>query len=155
MKVGLVIDPVGKEVEKKNILQCIDQRRIRSTVTFPGSTTKGEITTEAALNAMIPSLTLQPLLENAVYHGIEPTMAGGTVTIDCTSEEDRLLILITNPVSEIASGREGGNKIALKNIRGRLKRQFGGDVKISVHSTSNRFTVSIDAPLVRPKKANK
>lgn len=55
MKVGLVIDPVGKEVEKENILQCIDQRRIRSTVTFPGSTTKGEITTEAALKAFIRS----------------------------------------------------------------------------------------------------
>ena len=53
MKVGLVIDPVGKEVEIENILNCINQRGIRATVTFPGSTTKGQITTEAALKKFI------------------------------------------------------------------------------------------------------
>ena len=106
-------------------------------------------TTEDAMNATIPSLTLQPLLENAVYHGIEPNLAGGTVTIDCSCEDDRLLILITNPVPQLKSSREGGNKIALKNIKERLKRQFGGDVKIIIRETAERFTVSIDAPLVR------
>ncbi len=53
MKVALVIDPVGKEAEVENIFNCINQRGIRATVTFPGSTTKGQITTEAALKKFI------------------------------------------------------------------------------------------------------
>jgi two-component system sensor histidine kinase AlgZ len=106
-------------------------------------------TTEDAMNATIPGLTLQPLLENAVYHGIEPNLAGGKITIDCTCEDERLLILITNPVPEIKSTRQGGNQIALKNIKERLKRQFGGDVKINIRETVDRFNISIDAPLVK------
>jgi peptidoglycan/xylan/chitin deacetylase (PgdA/CDA1 family) len=53
MKVGLVIDPVGKEAEIKNLLDCIHQRDIRTTVTFPGFTTKGQITTEASLKKFL------------------------------------------------------------------------------------------------------
>ncbi len=108
---------------------------------------------EDAMNASIPSLTLQPLLENAVYHGIEPNLEGGTVTIDCSCEEDRLLILVTNPVSELNSRHESGNKIALKNIKERLRRQFSGDVRISVRNTLARFNVSIDAPLVQVRSS--
>ncbi len=110
-------------------------------------------TTDDALNATIPSLTLQPLLENAVYHGIEPNLKGGTITIDCSCDDDRLHILISNPVPEVRSVREQGNKIALKNIQERLRRQFGGDVKISVRNTLERFNVSINAPLVNPRSS--
>ena len=105
-------------------------------------------TTEDALNASIPSLTLQPLLENAVYHGIEPNMKGGTITIDCSCEDDRLYILISNPIAEIQQKRESGNKIALKNIKERLRRQFDGDVRINIRNTLERFNVAIDTPLV-------
>jgi two-component system, LytTR family, sensor histidine kinase AlgZ len=104
--------------------------------------------TEDALNASIPSLTLQPLLENAVYHGIEPALEGGTITIDCNCEEERLHILISNPVSAMPSTRESGNKIALKNIKERLKRQFGGDVRINIRNTLERFNVAIDTPYI-------
>jgi two-component system, LytTR family, sensor histidine kinase AlgZ len=108
-------------------------------------------TTEDAMNASIPSLTLQPLLENAVYHGIEPNLRGGTITIDCSCEEDRLHILISNPIAEIHQKRESGNKIALKNIKERLKRQFDGDVRINIRNTLERFNVAIDTPLVHSR----
>lgn len=106
-----------------------------------------------AQNASIPSLTLQPLLENAVYHGIEPSMSGGTITVDCSCEDDRLHILVTNPIPELKSGRHHGNQVALKNIKERLKSQFGADVKINIRNTSERFNVSIDAPLKHPRPA--
>ncbi|KAA3630444.1 MAG: hypothetical protein DWQ08_06275 [Proteobacteria bacterium] len=106
-----------------------------------------------AQNATIPSLTLQPLLENAVYHGIEPSMSGGVITIDCSCEDDRLHILVTNPVPELRPAREQGNNVALKNIRERLRRQFDGDVKINIRNTRERFNVSIDAPLQHARRA--
>lgn len=106
---------------------------------------------EEVMTATLPSLTLQPLLENAVYHGIEPSMRGGTITIDCSSDDGRLHILVTNPVTEFRVQRSSGNKVALKNIKERLQRQFGGDVRINIHNTSDRFNVSIDAPLVHAR----
>ncbi len=110
-------------------------------------------TSEDALNAKVPSMTLQPLLENAVYHGIEPSMTGGVVTVDCSCEDERLHILVTNPVPELKSERHKGNKVALKNIQERLKRQFGGDVRINIRDTRERFNISIDAPLMHPRLA--
>ena len=110
-------------------------------------------TSEDALNAKVPSLTIQPLLENAVYHGIEPSMAGGVITIDCSCEDERLHILVTNPVPELKSDRHKGNKVALKNIQERLKRQFGGDVRINIRDTRERFNIAIDAPLLHPHAA--
>ena len=46
------------------------------------------------------------------------------------------------------STRESGNKIALKNIKERLKRQFGGDVRINIRNTLERFNVAIDTPYI-------
>ena len=103
---------------------------------------------EDAMNARIPSLTMQPLLENAVYHGIEPSLPGGTITVDCSCEDDRLHILVTNPVPEIKLDKQRGSKSALRNIRERLKRQFGGDVRINIRDTRERFNISINAPLL-------
>lgn len=134
--------PLAAEIEIARQYMNIEKLRLGERLTVEWHTT------EDAMNATIPQLTLQPLLENAVYHGIEPNLAGGTVTIDCSCEDDRLQILVTNPVSSMKARREGGNQIALKNIKERLKRQFGGDVKINVRSTTDRFNVSIDAPLV-------
>ena len=108
---------------------------------------------EEALNARVPSLTIQPLLENAVYHGIEPSMRGGTITVDCSCDEGRLHILVTNPVPEINIDKHKGHKVALKNIKERLKRQFGGDVRINIRDTRERFNVSIDAPLLESSTA--
>lgn len=104
-----------------------------------------------ALSARVPSLTLQPLLENAVYHGIEPSMTGGTITVDCSCEDGRLQVLVTNPVPRLRRAPTSGNKVALKNIRERLIRQFGGDVRINIRDTRDRFNISIDAPLIEAR----
>jgi len=53
MKVGLVIDPVGEDIEIESILACIRQREIRATITLPGSTVKGQITTEATIKKFL------------------------------------------------------------------------------------------------------
>ncbi|MBF0220540.1 MAG: histidine kinase [Gammaproteobacteria bacterium] len=71
---------------------------------------------------LLPPLTLQPLAENAIYHGIEPCRQGGQLTIRITVKEDKLHICLINPLPPEKSRRQGkqGQQLALDNIRQRL-----------------------------------
>ena len=71
-------------------------------------------------DAHLPRLTLQPLIENAIYHGIEPCMEGGTVSVTGSYKEGRVDIEIRNPLPpEGVSGRSG-RQMAVDNVRERL-----------------------------------
>ena len=72
----------------------------------------------------MPSLLLQPLLENAIGHGIEPLPEGGTVTVDGRVDGDEIAIEVGNPVSQRARAVRSGNRMALDNIRQRLELVF-------------------------------
>lgn len=74
--------------------------------------------------ARIPPLTLQPLIENAIYHGIEPSPAGGVIRIEGRRDGETLTIEVINPVGP-DGGRDGGNHIAQENVRQRLAAHFG------------------------------
>jgi two-component system sensor histidine kinase AlgZ len=80
-------------------------------------------TTEAPRDALVPPLLLQPLVENAVYHGIEPGVAPGTIVIAIRREHDRVRVKLTNPYHPEHQHRQG-NRIALANIRERLALHF-------------------------------
>lgn len=100
--------------------------------------------------AMIPALTLQPLLENAIYHGIEPRFAGGTVRIELWSEGDTLNVLISNPLPDVAaSAPSQGNKIAQDNIRERLVTQFGDRATMQAFEQGGQYHVKLIMPVVR------
>jgi two-component system sensor histidine kinase AlgZ len=75
-------------------------------------------------NALVPGLMLQPLLENAIYHGIEPQADGGTVTVTGELASGLITIVVRNPVGEGQNEREG-NRLALANIRERLGLMYG------------------------------
>jgi two-component system sensor histidine kinase AlgZ len=75
-------------------------------------------------NALVPGLMLQPLLENAIYHGIEPQPEGGTVTVTGELAGNLITIVVRNPVGDAQNGREG-NRLALANIRERLELLYG------------------------------
>jgi two-component system sensor histidine kinase AlgZ len=66
----------------------------------------------------VPPLVLQPLLENAVYHGIEPSGEPGTIRIGFARERDKLRVWLVNPCS--GGGESKGNRMALANVRERL-----------------------------------
>lgn len=74
--------------------------------------------------ALVPGLMLQPLLENAIYHGIEPQPEGGTVTVTGELAGGLITIVVRNPVGGNDSEREG-NRLALANIRERLELLYG------------------------------
>ncbi|MDJ0834182.1 MAG: histidine kinase [Gammaproteobacteria bacterium] len=99
------------------------------------------------LDIMMPALTLQPLVENAIYHGIEPLEEGGEVNISIR-QDNELLIEISNPNSERREEeRRQGNRMAVKNITERLKLAFLGQANIEHVAENDLYKVTIRIPV--------
>jgi len=98
------------------------------------------------MRAQIPSLTIQPLLENAIYHGIELLPEGGQVVVTGKVIDDQLQIEISNPVAKDEKRKTGGNKMALQNIRQRFELAYGSSASVSVTETDENHSVRIEFP---------
>jgi two-component system sensor histidine kinase AlgZ len=96
-------------------------------------------------DAMIPPLILQPLLENAVYHGIEPLPNGGEITIHILRKHEDLEINISNPFSA-DKDKHSGNKMALKNIKERLLLHFDLEASLKSEVSNQHYSVTIRIP---------
>jgi two-component system sensor histidine kinase AlgZ len=96
-------------------------------------------------DAMIPPLIMQPLLENAVYHGIEPMPEGGEITVKIYTKLKELNIIISNPYKP-QHERQTGNKMALKNIEERLKLHFDLESSLKKNVKDNYYEVHIRIP---------
>ena len=101
---------------------------------------------ELPMRALIPSLTIQPLIENAIYHGIEQLPEGGDVTVTGRREDDRLTIQVSNPVPSRRERRQPGNQMALANIRQRFELAYGPKATVSTDSGDDRYRVDISFP---------
>jgi len=100
-------------------------------------------------NAGIPGLTLQPLLENAIYHGIEPRMQGGTIRIHGNRGGEQLRIEISNPLAtSTLAGHSRGNHLAQDNIRQRLEAIFGRRARMDIREYDDSYTVTLTLPYV-------
>jgi len=97
--------------------------------------------------ATLPSLTLQPLLENAVYHGIEPRQQPGTIEISGKHVNDAIEFMIQNPAPKSRSNRRDGNHMALDNIRERLKTTYGDEASLTSDTIDGQYYVAIRIPL--------
>jgi two-component system, LytTR family, sensor histidine kinase AlgZ len=96
--------------------------------------------------AAVPVLTLQPLLENAVRHGIESLPAGGTITVKLWEQDDKIYIRVENPFSPTKSkGSESQNR-SLDNIRQRLQSHYSGEARLEASAETNRYIVSVVIP---------
>jgi len=96
-------------------------------------------------NALVPGLMLQPLLENAIYHGIEPDPQGGTVTVTGELAGDLITIVVRNPVGDRQNEREG-NRLALANIRERLELLYGGQGLVKSGRFGTEYIVTLRFP---------
>ncbi len=98
-------------------------------------------------DALLPALTLQPLLENAIYHGIEPLPEGGTISIKANRAGDRLSLLIENPLQKESDKQsQHGNQIAQENVRQRLSLFFEGRGTLSSKSVNDRYHLTLTFP---------
>ncbi len=103
-------------------------------------------------SAQIPSLTLQPIIENAVYHGIEPSVSGGTIDIQMWSENNEILnVMVSNPIPEVTNqgAHRKGNQIAMNNVQERLTRHFGGKATLQNFEQLGNYHVKIRMPIIR------
>ena len=103
-----------------------------------------------SLQVPIPPLMLQPLLENAVYHGIEPAPAGGTVRVAIVRQGDTLQISVANPTTDPGS-HAAGNHIALENIRERLALYYDLESRLEIATGHNQYEVRIILPCQRKR----
>jgi two-component system sensor histidine kinase AlgZ len=96
-------------------------------------------------NALVPGLMLQPLLENAIYHGIEPQTGGGTVGVSGELSSGLITIVVRNPVTEKETEREG-NRLALANIRERLTLMYGERALVKSGRFDAEYIVTLRFP---------
>lgn len=111
-------------------------------------------------DALVPPLLIQPLLENAVYHGIEPVQAPGEISLNIYRSQDKVHIVVRNPLADEANHRKG-NGIALENIRERLLLFFDLDATFKLKPMGAVYQVHIvlpythdrtTTPVVRPHR---
>ncbi len=98
----------------------------------------------------IPKLLIQPLVENAVYHGIQPMEQGGTITVEAKSDPEdsqQMIVTISNPLPKPSPDVPQGHQIALGNIRSRLQGYFANRANISI-SSGECYTVKLSLPVV-------
>ncbi len=102
-------------------------------------------------NIQVPQLLLQPLLENSIYHGIQPLIEGGKITISLSTVIEpkakikRWFLAIENnkPENEVASE---GHQVSLPNIAMRLEAIFADNAVLDCHQTANQYRVMIELP---------
>ena len=115
------------------------------------------------MDALIPQLTIQPLVENAIYHGIEHISEGGTITIagvvsgnmeNSAKKANQLIkITITNPVPDYTPPKErASNKMAQENIRMRLAAYYGNKGKLLAKKVDGMYELTLQFPYITARK---
>lgn len=97
----------------------------------------------------VPLLTVQPLLENAIYHGIQPLPEGGTIGVKLWLDDDQVHVEISNPVS-LEPARTAGNRMALNNIRSRLAVLYGNRADLETSVFDGRYVTRLHLPREAP-----
>jgi two-component system sensor histidine kinase AlgZ len=133
--------PLAQELEITRVYQEMEQQRLGDRLIVRWQLDG------LPQQARIPSLTLQPLLENAIYHGVEPLPDVGVVEIEGRRKGDMIYLSVRNPLPIKKFKSEAGNQIALENIRERLELAFGSSASLSRAIDQTHYQVSIAFPV--------
>jgi two-component system sensor histidine kinase AlgZ len=104
-------------------------------------------------DALVPPLVLQPLLENAVYHGIEPLTTQGVLSINIFLSRDEVHAILKNPYAANGARHQVGNRMALDNIRERLALHFDAEASLESRVKRDAYEVHIRMPYRTHKPA--
>lgn len=134
------LTPLADEVELCRRYLEIEQTRLgdRLQVVWRIADMPGE--------TLVPPLFLQPLIENAVYHGVEPNPGAGPLEIDISRKDSQVLIRLTNPY-HAGGNHVSGNRMALDNIKERLQLHFDAEARLTSDITGAQYLVTITMPL--------
>jgi sensor histidine kinase YesM len=117
-----------------------------------GSRLSYRIDVPAELAALpLPPMLLQPVVENAIKHGLEPKIAGGEVSVTARREGDRLLLAVTdNGLGVRATHAPGSTGLGLANLRARLSTMHGAHATLAIEDRQPGTRVTIDLPVEEP-----
>ncbi len=133
------LTPLAREVELCRQYLSLEQLRL-------GERLKVEwFVDKMPQEALVPPLVLQPLLENAVYHGIEPRAEPGVVSINIFRKGDFVHAVLRNPYQTEGS-HHSGNKMAVDNIRERLALHFDVEASLKTLVENHAYQVHITFP---------
>jgi two-component system, LytTR family, sensor histidine kinase AlgZ len=96
-------------------------------------------------DCVVPPLLLQPLVENAVKHGVSHVLEGGTVAVSATCTASRLTITVENP-TDADRPRKPGTRLGLSNVRDRLRTLYGSDAALRWDEQDGRWRVELSLP---------
>ncbi len=103
---------------------------------------------DALAGAPVPSLILQPLVENAIKHGVSQTTKPVTITISARRDGNNLILTVQdNGRAKTKSPSENGHGIGLTNVRDRLAARFGSAARLETHADEHGFAVTLTLPL--------
>ena len=114
-------------------------------VRFGDRLTVAEDFDPAAADALVPPLLLQPLVENALKHGIAGLLAGGTLTLVTKRVGDRVSIVLENPTDANAA-RVEGTGLGLANVARRVEASWGGAGRFATGRIDSGFRAEIELP---------
>jgi two-component system, LytTR family, sensor histidine kinase AlgZ len=131
--------PLGEELDLAEQLLSIERVRF-------GERLVHDIRADDAARAVpVPPLVLQPLVENAVTHGIAQLLDGGTIHVEAHRRSGYLRIVVENPRDPDSAGRRGTG-IGLQNVRRRLAAFYGAEADLSIHPEPDVFRVELRLP---------
>jgi sensor histidine kinase YesM len=96
---------------------------------------------------LVPPLLLQPVVENAVTHGVAHVLSGGTITVRAACTPVRLTVVVENP-ADADRPRKTGTGLGLANVRARLRTLFGTEASIHWAEQDGRWRVEVTLPAV-------
>ncbi len=133
--------PIANEVELARQYLALESIRLgeRLRVTWRTETMPPD--------ALMPPLVLQPLVENAVYHGIEPSESGGEIQIEVALSGGQLVMSLQNPMPG-AAHHSTGNRMAIPNIRERLQLHFDAEASMKSEVKDGTYRVTIRVPYI-------
>ncbi len=100
-------------------------------------------------DALVPPLVLQPIIENAVYHGVEPLSAAGVISINIFAKDGQVHAILRNPCAPDGTSHRAGNKMALGNVRERLALHFDAEAGLESRASGTTYEVHIRMPYRR------
>ena len=138
---------VGREMELTRQYLAVEQQRLGARLRVNWSLEN------LPEGAPMPALLLQPLVENAVYHGIEPSVHGGEICIFGRFRNGVVALTVSNTLAEQPGvSQRQGNHMALENIRQRLEVRFGDKAGMHTGMVEDRYQVRIWFPVAGENK---
>jgi two-component sensor histidine kinase len=136
--------PTEQEIPLRQELDLLRRYLEIMEVRFQG---KLEITTdvqERAMDALVPNLILQPIVENAIKHGVSKIEGVGQITLSGRVDGSQLVLCVENnaALAEVGSGDRGGTGVGVRNTRARLSHLYGDDQSFDLRAGDGGMTIA-------------